>query len=447
MGKYGILQFGIFAALTGVPCTVFGGHPALATYAESAFRGLEAMRGPQGAVSNILVFENGKPVIADDSFGPTELGLDLLVQLSARTDPHLAQSANANLERIIGMLRSLPKHGSGLFYRVYRAGAKVAASVVDHDLSSIDNLHLALGLWSVSQAQLQLSQQANALFSKMDFSGFWDPKDRLLGGNLKHAEGSWVLEPYRYHLGSEARSLYFLGVALGLFGGHGTPTGQSVLSAIKDAPLELATLGSEKVFRVWDGGLFQLFLPSLLIGEKNYSGFFAKQHHAVWNHLKNVSSSGVPLFSSATLVKAEHDSRGQLTVSYSGKAGHPEIKSTLNRDVVDSMLFVPHAVLLVGLEDSEESVAMLAKVQKHFEGHKTPAYLSGFGWVSSVSPVGGPAGGVVGVDKAIEALASFAHLSPDKLSISAKLLQREGEVSARLMEAYQSLLERISPTE
>lgn len=425
-------------------------------FALASFAGLEAMRNSLGMISNSAVikgkFRASALKVFDNTFGATDVGLDLLVQMSALEVPELRARAEYNIHQILGVLARIPRHGSGLFFRWYRPSEGGSwASVSDDDVSSIDNLHLALALWTASQRLVKklpgLSAQARCLYSAFDFTPFFDVERKLIGGNLRRKNGSWELEGYRYHLGSEARSLYFLGYALRLFK---NVKDVDLLSSIAIAPLESIDKEGTALFKVWDGALFQLFLPALLIDEQRYHPGWRAAHVKVWRQLMNGKEQPClpPAMSSATLVGVSFssDTEEPLSLSYTGKAGHAWLKETSNPDEVFENLFVPHAALLAGLENQEEALALLAQVEKCFSSHLVPAFLPQYGFVSAVrlelnSGVTVP--GAVGVDKTIEALSLFTYLSSDRVSPCAAALQGNRSARLRLEEAYRNLSARL----
>ncbi len=433
---------------------------SLRQFALSAYRGLDQMRGSLGFVSNSAILANfdssPRVKIFDEAFGLSDIAFDLLTQIHARFFDPSKEKALGHLRSIITQLELLPRHTEGLFYRWYSPLAQdLSQGILDADLSSVDNLHLALALWTVAETyktsfieeEVALAKDAWDLFSSMDFSIFFDAEQNLIGGNLKATSNGWVLEAYRYHLGSEARSIYFLGYALNLFKRIAE---EDLLLGVSKAHLETVESPNGPLFRVWDGGIFQYFLPSLLIGEKRYlSGFEASQKN-VWRtlNLEPALSCGLRPMSSATLFEVDlsSDHQSARSLAYLGKAGHPWLKEKGNDDEIYEDIFVPHAVLLAGMEDKKEVLDLLSGIKNCQDRELAAAYLEDFGFVSSVDlalPKPKVVPGAVGIDKTIEALTLFSLLTEDKLSPSARQLALHPGVQERLARVYSIFEKRL----
>jgi hypothetical protein len=278
------------------------------------------------------------------------------------------------------------------------------------------------------------------LFKELDFSDFWDPSSGLMGGNLRETNNVWSLEAYRYLLGSEARSIYFLSHALGLIKRDPNSV-EKLTETIKTIPIETVRVGKRNVLKVWDGGLFQLFLPTLLIGEGQYHHSFIEQSQAVWNLLSH-SSNGLPFFSTATLIGFVN-AGDNLLPQYTGKAGHLIFKSTQNPDALFETMFVPHGALLAGIFNVSECSVLLNRLAKKYQLAPTPAFRENFGWTSAIIEGKGAVPGVVAIDKAMETLTALTMMTDHSISVSAKRLKSDPHASQRLATSYGIFGKRI----
>ena len=139
--------------------------------------------------------------------------------------------------------------------------------VSDYYVSSVDNIHLVLALWVLGELDIKalgLSRRARAISGRFDWTELIDPKTGLARGGLsfdgkKFQPASW----YFSHAGSEARSIYSLGYALG-FLKNKIPGKHLTWEFHRDSQFGW-------MMRTWDGGVFQMLLPEVLIQESRYS--------------------------------------------------------------------------------------------------------------------------------------------------------------------------------
>ena len=227
-----LLSFSI-QAQAQVRCEqVFGPSKAveveIQNFLSSTLKGFESLRGESGLVRDTVWIQSTGPQdfqvnTLNPDTSPTNIAVDLLIQaeLLSRFDKKTSTAilATKNMTHIISVLEKISFHPStGLFYTRYSTDN--ASTVRDPSVSSIDNLHLAMALWTLKEVfpNNNIGHRAERLFDRMNFSVYYDPSSGLIGGNLKYENGTWVREAYNFaNLGSEARSLYGAGWALGLF--------------------------------------------------------------------------------------------------------------------------------------------------------------------------------------------------------------------------------------
>lgn len=132
------------------------------------------------------------------------------------------------------------------------------------------------------------------------------------------------------------------------------------------------------------------------------------------------------------------EKEGYLDIFYSGKLGHPLLKSSQNPDAILSTVIAPHAVLLA----AGVAPLSLASSLKEMEEHISGVYYPNFGWVDSLTVFEGsaiPNSVGVGVDKAMELIALLKILDPQGLSPSAKAFYKNAEVRRKLAHAYAAI--------
>lgn len=202
--------------------------------------------------------------ITNSSTSPTNIGLDLLWMAESFDEfpQHLL-----SIEKLLSSLETLPKHpASGFYFGWYNYETKEPTA---YNISSVDNLHLAIALWALSEYGPEVTRaRALKLFQAMDWNFFVDKSHlqwTIIGNyNYDPELEEWSPDGFRYdYLGSEARSLaalipIFLNLNPKLF-----------VTSQKIEEREIAP--NKTTLLTWDGGLFQLLLPQLLIHESQYS--------------------------------------------------------------------------------------------------------------------------------------------------------------------------------
>ncbi|MEZ4749403.1 MAG: hypothetical protein R3B54_01890 [Bdellovibrionota bacterium] len=448
----GMLSTVLFAAIPAQPRTEpqieNSCRATFVRYFHSAVQGLDSLRGTRGLVRDtVLVDLKDQTLPYHEYFAPTDVGLDLMVQLGRwsiadKASPEREAAVNA-ITATLSTLETLERHAeSGLFLRLYN---DTNGAPRDRDVSSIDNLHLALGLWTLSKQWItehpQLAKSAATLVEGMDFSSFFDPTTESVGGNLAYQpiDGRYVLDAYRFEIGSEARSLFSVGYALGLFRNIAD---EKLLSALQRAPLELTS--DRKTFRVWDGGVFQSLLPTLLTGSQSLSDLENSNLNEVF--LRVFSPKAI--FPRALSASVTHVDLEKKIVRYSGKIGIKELKRTLNVDVLSEGVVVPHALFLAAMATPCEALPAIEKLEKDLYSAQTGWWVSGeVRNTENNSPLLSANRALVGVDKGIEALALLTLLDENHRSPSAQMLHQDPEIKKRLVNVLEIVDKRRNETE
>ena len=362
-------------------------------YLKDTLAGLEKMRGKTGLIKDSIWvcwdqdWQQPNFRATEELTSPTNIGLDiiLLTQRSLDGDGEDAATAKATLAKLMAMLATIDyHHDNGMFFRTYWPDTGKPADI---NLSSVDNLHLAFGLWVAAQTfrtvDATISGIAQRLFDRMDFSDFFNTKTNLIGGNMRpigenpsagkkgDPQGKFVRDAFDYkYFGSEARSLYAIGWALGLYKkaeSSITDFDQLLLKqGIDGTVAEIATLpyatGPLRVLRTWDGGGFQALLPAVLIREDLYSPVLGELHRNYAQRLLNDSEkSGVPAARSASafgvrglrLFRSNDAAFDEGLPIYNGAAGHVDMVATMHADVQDprvraywDLAYTPHPAFM-----------------------------------------------------------------------------------------------------
>ncbi len=343
-----------------------------ARYLKDTLASFELMRGKTGLVKDsvwICYDEDLKrPNFMDTEqlTSPTNIGLDLIL-LSERLIYGTEDKApvKATLAKLLQTLATIDyNHETGLFFRTYWPDT---GKVLDIHLSSVDNVHLAYGLWTVGAAfrdsEPELAATARRLFDRMDFSAFYNEKTGLIGGNLRPADednakftrgnpqGKYVRDAFDYkYFGSEARSLYALGFALQIYKKAARDDrdfdqkilGPAIAGTIAEVTSHDTRGGALKLMRTWDGGGFQALLPGVLVREELYSPVLGELHaNYAKRLLDDAGAKGVPSAHSASafgvrglrIFRTGDASFDQGLPIYNGAAGHVDMVATIHEDV------------------------------------------------------------------------------------------------------------------
>ena len=462
--------------------------PVYERYLRDTVQGLNRMRGQNGLIcDSALVIAGDNPTLQfmKERTTPTNIGMDLLVQTELAKSPGAAGlEARKNLSQVIDTLNQLPKYpgrkNSILFYDWYPTTG-ISVGEKDKDVSTVDNINLAIAIWTVAQTfpHEKFGKSAQALFNKIDFSPFYHPKDGLAGGNLKYDPTSrtWALEvpkpppqdplklgqalppfpePWTYgDFGSEARSIYTAGYALGLFKEEGTDP-KFVARAIDSLHMELSPSKNGKIMRVWDGGAFQELLPALYMNEGAYSSTLAESASAYGSYILELGKQQghvVPGTDGKVFFPAAYSASQTGRDSYNGQQGVLHLSTTLNKGVCDPVaahnwesVYTTHAAMLAAsMSDPDQFAPSFQAIEKLTDG-KNKMYNAGIGFSDAVHVKGDAdhkEGEIVPVvlslDKGMEAYAMMRMKDRSTLGPSAAAFAANPAVRNRLETAYSAV--------
>ncbi|MDB5037963.1 MAG: cellobiose phosphorylase, partial [Bacteriovoracaceae bacterium] len=413
----------------------------------------------------ILVSHQGSELIVESiqkNTSPTNIAFDLMILTDERDRSETRLMAHQKLVQIISSLEKMDFHqGTGLFYAWYSSDS---LEVANRNVSSIDNLHLALALWTITQAipHTVLASRAEKLFQRMDFSIFYDETTGLVYGNLQY-DGNlnvWSRENWTYSTLSETRTIYSVGVALNIF--HKFNLSHANRDSVNSMKLEVYEWNEEgrsrTIPKTWDGGAFQLLLPDRLVNEifystqmksgaKNYADFI----------LAKADEDGLPFPAaySATSLGVERSNLFQGVIPYNGNIGSPELVYTSHRefqmasarDLWDSAVS-PHAAILSlpnAREDHQTLNHLLHSLYKaeDLKSGEDHLYEPGLGWLDSFYVRGPNQGRVVPVQLAVDqemiALSLIQMLSKDGLTPTSRALHNDEKIRSSLKYYYEQL--------
>ncbi len=434
-------------------------------YLEGTLTSLDRMRAPNGLIVDKVQAVRDpdgrlRYEVLNPNTSPTNIGLDLLIQLELLGDPRRKAEASANIARMVETLENLPRHpDSGLYYSWYEASS---GEPRQKNVSSVDNIHLALALWAAAKsAPGEVSKRrAEKLFGQFDFSAFLDRKTGLIGGNLQHQtkEGreSWFLEPWTYsNFGAEARSIYSLSHGLGLMREAGSKA--VIDGAPANLKVEVARTPEGEVLRTWDGGAFQLLLPRLLIREDQYSpamrSYFKNYGQHVLAQQKRESIPVPAAYSACNFGVDDEPSRFAGVPSYVGKAGSPGLVSADHEEFRDKAhrrdwdrVVTPHAIILAATTNPPAFAGPLASAEA--VGRDEKLYDREVGWMDGVHVHHEHRGKVIPVqlslDQSMIALSLLEMKSKDNRTSASRLLESDPAVRSRIHSFYSAMESRLA---
>ena len=433
-------------------------------YLRTTLFSLEKMRGENGLVKDAVILRrspSGKVRVEtlNPDTSPTNIAVDLLIQIELiQRDPKNSATFFSTLNQIVETLENVPHHQqTGLFYSRYTTETRT--QVADRNVSSIDNLHLALALWTLKETvtTTSLSQRAEGLLNRMDFSAYYDPASGLIGGNLRYANKVWIRESYNFaNLGSEARALYILGPALGLFRKLKTDEAffRRALSALK---IEMVGAGDVAALRLWDGAAFQLFFPKIFINEELYSPRFRQMFVRAGDLMVEEGQRrglATPAAHSPSFVFNESTSSSLSEFRYKDKTGNLVVVSTDARDKHDATLamewestFTPYALFMAATANPSRILPFFHGIESLGSGN-SKLYDRVFGWMDAYHLEGNYTNQAVPVQLALNqgmiALSLLQIGSVDGLSPSGRALWRNAEVRTTLAMFYQWLDQKLA---
>lgn len=399
-------------------------------YLEVTYHSLECLRAPTGLLKDRAFFQEDRsneqcpldsPRNVDTS--PTNIGLDLILQMELVNNPRYQVRATENIKKIITTLSTMPFHSTtGLFFNRYNQDNPQLVS--QYYVSTIDNMHLYLALWTLSQEPFK-NRLAAQIVERMNFKPLVDNSTDLLFGGLEYVNNTWAHADWSYsHMGSEARILYFLGHVLDLFS-----TKKSNINWIVET---IRLQENREQLVLWDGGAFQLFLPELLVSESQYSDRF-KKYFA--NYLDYIYSEQkrrkilTPAAHSASQILDEVDGD-----AYNGLSGSRALVSPLNRSLANKTfsthweeVMSPHALFLGALADPQRVLDSLIGLEKIYDG-QIPFFSPKIGWFDGVYVEGNQVGRIVpavlALDNLMIALTSARILGEKKQLLTALAISK-----------------------
>jgi hypothetical protein len=425
------------------------------TYLEDTLRGLEQMRGANGFLEDTVWIESLpnqsiKVHVLNGNTSPSNIAVDLLVQIDRVRNPNSKDVAYRKIDRVLNLLSQVRYHElTGLFFSRYSTEPEVA--VTDFSVSSIDNFHLALALWTIGETfpETAIASKAQRLFARMDLSVFYHPDSGLIGGNLRHEHGRWTREQYSFaHFGSEARILYSAGWALGLF--RKFPISKtSTRKAISALKLEVFNSPNGEILKLWDGAAFQLFFPKLFVGEENYSSSIGRIFESTADFMISEGERRhlpVPAAHSAGRIRVKDVDSTSDESAYRDKAGNLSLIASDNNDRRDPYLrknwsatFAPNALMMASTTNPDKIIPLFANMMNMSSGSDR-FYRAGMGFMDGLHVQESLLGEVVPVqlslNQGVTALSLLAMASPDGMTASARALNKNKLVRSRLQYFY-----------
>lgn len=396
----------------------------------------------------------------DGMVASTNVSLDLILLVQQNTtESHL------KISTIVDELLSLEKYqleGLEYFYWGYKKNSDGKMMIFNSEVSSLDNFHLAMALWLVSQKHSDFSTRlkAEGLYKKMKLDPFVDPQTGLMRlASRLDAEGNRYWLPYLYaDWGSEARSLYVIGPVLGLLNQDATYLDRVVSKLNVECYLNEA---SGSIIRAWDGGTFQYLLPELLWGESQYSepmkNTFQNLSLLAQLYKKERNLPFMPGYSASQVTEPTHSifqTNGPSTHGYGGVVGfYPLMVRSHQLEVVPEKVersMTPHASVMLTLADPNRYIPDLEAL-KNVKGRNGPLYMQGHAFMDGYHLQGPFAGAVVPVQLALDqgmiALTTEIILSAQRQSALALAL-RETKVAAgqaTLQSQIESFYSKMNP--
>jgi len=457
---WGFLCLGLFFLISRIHACE---NAPYSRYQAVSNKSFALLRGSNGLISDkiqisIQTSQTSKDEALQRSFhklvldtSPTNIAIDLWVQMNRlrSSDKQEREEASQTLSLILQALKKLEHPiDTKLFFNWY--STEDGQAINKDSISSVDNVHLALALWTLSRVDFDSNraEQARALFEAMDFSPFYDPTSGLISGAMLFSNGRWVRSPWTYdYWGSEARTLYSAGWALHLFQKF-SENRSFITKAAEVLKVESAHTTSGKILKTWDGGAFQLLLPRLLLSEERYSPAMATSFENYSHYI--VDQAVLKKYA----LPAAHSACNHSVQEYIGHSGSPELVSNLNADLLDPVkrerwdeAVTPHAVFLAASLTPALFIQPLKAAEPLGELGSFSLFDTLFGWLDSYIVSGQDKGKAVPVvlalDQGIILLSLDSILSEDRMSLSARELWNDPTTRHRLQEFYSTLEPRL----
>ena len=424
------------------------------------------MRGANGFVvdkAKVIDIKNGKYVlkVINPNTSMTNVALDLIIQTELAQYESTAEDANYKINHILDTLGKLSFHTpSGLFFNWYSTDE--SNTTISKSISSVDNLHMALALFSIKESikDEKIQTKASSLFTRMDFSMFYDGKTGLLYGNYIFKNNQWVQEAYHYgHIGSEARILYPLGWALGLFKKFNNINNffELALSKMQVEFFNWKTkdLPPSYIMKTWDGGGFQLFLPQLLISEDGYSNILSDSFKAYSDFIIEKGIAEKLALPAGFSASNYGDGSGGFDPipEYNGHSGSPDLVSDFNFDFKKDqfrqywdLVVTPHAIMMAASVAPLKYAPIMQKCEK-LHDDQLSLYSNELGWLDGMHVKGKHVGRIVPIllslDQGMIALSLIKILSKDSKTLSARALQKNTLINAKIIHFYKLLEKKM----
>lgn len=428
----------------------------IANYLKDTVNSLEALRGRNHLVSDMAWVQPGqKNKIVNENTSGTNIAIDLLIQVELLAQQPNHKKAYSNISKVLETLTRIERHPeSGLFFSWYSTND--VTKVGSRNLSSIDNLHLAIALWTVAETyrHSDIGIKARELFESLDFSIFIDPKSPHLSGNFTYQNGEWVRDAYTFsYLGSEARILYTAGWALGLFKQlKSNPS--HMITALNLITLETAQTKNGSILKLWDGSAFQLFFPKMFVAEQNYSNTFRQMYLNLGELMIEEGHRRNLPFPAAHSPGVNHIKLSpQVEVNYNDKAGNRDLVSTFNNDLQNphyrdiwDQTFTPYALFMAATANPSKFLPILKQTQElNIDGN--PIYIPERGWLDGYNISGNPEHRIVqaqlAANQGMIGLSLLDMNSNDGLSASARAMYNNPTVRMKMQEMYRIIDARL----
>jgi hypothetical protein len=303
----------------------------------------------------VRIDASGATIHVDRATSPTNVGL-YLAALVTEGEPR------AHVVQTIASLEKLERDELGFFYNWYDAD-DLRTVREPRFVSSVDNGNLIIALEGLLHAYRNdrtLSQRIDRILQPMRANfgaAFLERASGEKQGTLQVVRGG---NAHYDRLGSEARAI----VALLEAGGH-LPPGS--LAKMKPS---FAEKDGKRVFKTWDGGVFQYLLPNVLLGESQLSRAFRDNHESLLHFLERDDGS-----------IAAHSASDLPEGGYDGKHGIKALAEE-HADLISERVVTPHAVMLTASVSKPYADRALARLIERFPD----LYREGIGLFDAVDP-------------------------------------------------------------
>lgn len=429
----------------------------IAVYLKDTLSSLESLRGRNHLLSDMAWVQPGHKIkIVNDATSGTNIAVDLLIQLELLTHQPSYKKAYSNISKVLKTLTTLERHSeSGLFFSWY--STHEASTVASRNLSSIDNLHLAIALWTIAEAHphSEIGTTAKQLFASMDFSIFYEPVSGFMSGNFTYLNGKWNRDTYTFsYLGSEARILYTAGWALGLFKQYQNRP-DLIHSALRSITFETVPSKNGSLLKLWDGSAFQLLFPKMFVAEQNYSSKFKQMYWDIGELMIEEGNQRNLPFPAAHSPGVNHITLiPHMDINYNDKAGNRSLVSSFNRDLDNPQYsakwdktFTPYALFMAATSNPSKFLPIIKDAQE-LSANGNSLYIQGKGWLDGYNISSKPEDTIVqaqlAVNQGMIGLALLQMNSPDGMSASARAMLHNPTVRSKMQELYKIIDKQLA---